>query len=179
MSEILSLNKVTSIKNLSEDRTMVTYSPKLDYEVIKSNNLDIIKILNKHKDSEIQSLNVSSIVISAAVNAYARVHMQALKLDILSKGGTLYYSDTDSIVTNLELDNSLVDKNELGKLKLEHEIEKAIFIAPKLYVLVTTSGEEIVRAKGVNSKNLQFSDFEDLYRSDKVININKNRTVKD
>lgn len=116
-NEISLINKITSYKIISEDKILLTYIPKLDPQTIESYNLDIIKVLDKYKDSEIQSLNVSSVVISAAVNSYARIHMQELKLYILSNGGTLYYSDTDSIVTNLKLDEALVDKNELGLKK--------------------------------------------------------------
>ena len=46
------------------------------------------------------SMSSTSIVISAAVTAYARIHITNMKLDILKKGGRLYYSDTDSIVTD-------------------------------------------------------------------------------
>jgi hypothetical protein len=60
----------------------------------------MIKILNKYKDYEVQTLNVCSIVISAAITAYAIIYMSKIKLDIIKNGGELYYSDTDSIITN-------------------------------------------------------------------------------
>ena len=48
--------------------------------------------------------------------------MNKIKLDVLNKGGSIYYTDTDSIVTDIKLDESVVGK-DLGKFKLEHEVE--------------------------------------------------------
>lgn len=172
------MNKIVNYKELNKDKVLLTYIPKLNPEIIKSYGLDIVKILNKHKDSEIQSLEVSSIVISAAVNAYARIYMQELKLTIIDKGGDIYYSDTDSIVTNMKLDNSLVDEKALGKLKLEYIIDKAIFIAPKLYCLVTKEGEIIIKAKGINKNSLTFNDFFNLLENPDKKTVSKTQSIK-
>lgn len=172
------MNKIVNYKELSKDKVLLTYIPKLNPEIIKSYGLDIVKILNKHKDSEIQSLEVSSIVISAAVNAYARIYMQELKLAIIDKGGDIYYSDTDSIVTNMKLDESLVDEKALGKLKLEYIIDKAIFIAPKLYCLVTKEGEIIIKAKGINKNSLTFNDFFNLLENPDKKTVSKTQSIK-
>jgi len=80
----------------------------------------------------------------------------------LSKGGSIYYSDTDSIVTDLELDNNMVDSKEIGKLKLEHVIDKGIFISGKLYSFFDKQDNLYVKAKGVDSNSLSYSDFVDL-----------------
>jgi hypothetical protein len=95
--------------------------------------------------------------------AYGRIHMSKLKLDILNSGGQIFYSDTDSIVTDQKLPDSLVSSNEIGKLKLEHKITKAIFIADKLYWLANDKGEQIVKAKGVKSDSLHYPGFIKLY----------------
>ena len=96
-------------------------------------------------------------------------------LDILDKGGKLYYTDTDSIVTDIELSPESVHKSELGKFKLEYTTEKALFIADKTYVLIsdkiddnTKENEIVKRAKSVNSKNLKFENYEDLYNNIKI-----------
>jgi hypothetical protein len=47
-----------------------------------------------------------SIAIASAVTAYARIAIS--KKDILSKGGELYYSDTEVIVTNIPLFSTIV-----------------------------------------------------------------------
>jgi len=67
-----------------------------------------------------------------------------------------YY--TNSIVTDIKLPHDLVDTNELGKLKLEHEIEKGIFIFGKTYCFYN-KGEFISKTKGVSSKNLTYEYY--------------------
>jgi hypothetical protein len=98
------MNKRISYKMISNQKVLVNYVPKLDIDILESHNLDFIKVLNKYKDNELQTRDNTSIVISAAVTAYARIKISKIKLDILSRGGKIYYSDTDSIVTNKPLE---------------------------------------------------------------------------
>lgn len=112
------MNKITSYKWISDNKVLVSYIPKLDYTVIKSHGLDFIKIVNKFEDHALKGINVTSIAISAAITAYAKIYITKLKLDILKLGADLYYSDTDSIVTNKKLPTSMVSDKRLGLLKL-------------------------------------------------------------
>lgn len=153
------MHKVTSEIQLSKDRKLVSYIPKLDYDLINSHGLDFLKVVAKYKDAELQPINTTSIVISAAITAYARIHITNLKLEILKQGGNLYYSDTDSIVTDIELQDSLVSPNKLGLLKLEHVLDEAIFISNKIYWMCDIKSEFHVRAKGIKSKSLSYADF--------------------
>lgn len=89
---------------------LVTYLPKLDYNILKEHNLDFIKVSSQVYDKEVENRDNTSIVISAAVTAYDRIHISKIKLYILSKGGQIYYSYTDSIVTNMELPDSMVNE---------------------------------------------------------------------
>lgn len=68
----------------------------------------------------------------------------------------LFYSDTDSIIIDKPLPNHLVG-SELGLFKLEHKIQKAVFLAQKVYSLVTSDNESIIRVKGFsqNTKNIE------------------------
>ena len=43
----------------------------------------------------------------------------------------LYYTDTDSIVTNIELSDNFVGPN-LGQFKLEDIFDEAVYLAPKM-----------------------------------------------
>jgi len=129
--EISVTRKVVSYKIVSDHKLLVSYLPTLDNEIIKSHNLDIVKIADVLKDSENDKMDVTSIPISAAVTAYARIHISKIKLDILKMGGKIYYSNTDSIVTDIQLSDNYVSNKELGKLKLEHEIKDGIFISGK------------------------------------------------
>lgn len=58
--------------------------------------------------------------------------------------GRLYYCDTDSVVTDAKLPTS----SALGGLKLEREIVRGQFVAPKLYAVEDSDGKSIVKAKG-------------------------------
>lgn len=107
-----------------------------------------------HKDSQ------TSVGIASAITAYSRIHMSQFKNnpDI-----NLYYSDTDSIYTDSELDESFIDNKVLGKLKLENICKKAIFLSPKVYCLITNSNEFIFKIKGLSHKiKLNYSDFKKL-----------------
>lgn len=57
---------------------------------------------------------------------------------------------------------SFVIGNEIGKLKLEYEIAKAVFIAPKVYALVTVDGKEIIKIKGLTEDAQKYVKFRDL-----------------
>lgn len=152
---------------MSEDNYLVSYIPKIDYDTVTSHYHDFIKVVSKYKDSETQFINATSIVISAAVTAYARIHMNKLKLDILKQGGN-FYSDTDSIVTDKVLDKSLLSFKELGLLKLEHEIDKGILISNKTYFIRYVKGTAIVKAKGIKSSSVSYKDFVDFLNNKNV-----------
>jgi DNA polymerase type B, organellar and viral len=77
-----------------------------------------------------------NIAVASAITAGARVHVSFFKNNPLFN---LYYSDTDSAVTDKPLPKHMIG-SELGQMKLEHTISKAVFLAPKVYALVDTDG---------------------------------------
>ena len=100
--------------------------------------------------------------------------MHQIKLDILANGGRIYYSDTDSLATNLSLDQlkEIMPErigNKLGQLKFEHNVQEAFFISNKTYALKTKDGKEIKKAKGVLADNLSMADFEQKYFNKKTV----------
>ena len=165
---LIRTNKIVDGTSISDDKVLVTYVPKLDYEVVKEHNLDFLSLVNAKNDKELGGINATSVVISAAITAYARIHMNKLKLAILDKGGKLYYSDTDSIVTNIELPESLVNEKELGLLKLEHKVNEAIFISNKIYYLRDKNGKTSIKAKGIKSESLSYTYFITLYNENNI-----------
>ena len=66
----------------------------------------------------------------------------------------LYYSDTDSAFINKPLPDHLIG-SALGQFKLESQISKAIFLAPKVYALITDEGQEIIKVKGLIKNNIK------------------------
>ena len=106
-----------------------------------------------------------NIAIAAAITAGARVHMSIFKNN---PEFNLYYSDTDSSVTDAPLPAEYVGP-ELGKMKLEHTITRAVFLAPKVYGFVDTDGNEVIKVKGIKAdvaKELSIDQLELLLVKD-------------
>lgn len=60
------MNKIVSYKELVEDKILVSYVPRQDSDIVTSHNLNLLKLVSKYKDAEIQSMDVTSVPISAA-----------------------------------------------------------------------------------------------------------------
>jgi len=143
----------------------------------------LIEVLNRTNVDEkgTMPINNVSITTAAAVLSYARIHMAKIMLYILENNGTLYYTDTDSIVTNIRLPEEMVHPTTLGKLKLEHTIVQGYFIADKTYAIINTEGKVIIKAKGVSSSTLTFESFEKMYNREVVdaTKVSSRRNYKD
>lgn len=180
---LLSITK--EVKNsieIGDDIYLDSYKPGISQEICNQFNVDHIKALNSQKlDEKTTSGSYKSVSIStaAAVISYARIFMAKIKLSILEKGGKLYYTDTDSIITDIELPKEITDEKELGKFKLEHLITEGYFIADKTYAIKNSKGEIIKRAKGVNSNSLSFENYKAMYRMEKITNAMQTTSIRD
>ena len=134
--------------------------------------------LNTMLDNGSENHNVN-IAIASSIASYARIHLNKLIHDLLALGYKVYYKDTDSIFVNKPIPEELISQTELGKLKLENICSRAIFIAPKVYCLVTEDGREIFKVKGL-TKNVKFSvqDFESLLIKNNKIERNQTKWFK-
>lgn len=141
----------------------------VDYQNVVLNNL-------KTRQQTEGTFNNVSIAIASAVTSYARIHMNSIKLNILNKGNCIYYSETDSIVTNKPLDISLIGK-ELGLFKLEHKVKIGYFITSKTYCLVLSDGL-VIKAKGINNNDLTEKEFKTLLKGD-IVRTNRTESTKD
>jgi hypothetical protein len=117
-------------------------------------------------DSKIISVN-QSLPLAIAITAYARMYMFKIIYRLIELGIEIYYIDTDSMTVNKSIPDDLIGNN-LGLFKLEHEIDQAYFISPKLYALKTSNGKYIVKAKGIGS-NLDYNSFETLIKNQNII----------
>jgi hypothetical protein len=177
LDRILSTRVVNTFQKLNEDNFLMTYNPVRNKEICENHNLDYYKVVLGEGNKQLipsQMFRDVSLVTALFVTSYAREYMQRVKILILNAGGLIYYSDTDSIVTNLnlkDLNEVLKDKvgNKLGQLKLEHLGEKAYFIFNKPYILITLNGQEIKKAKGISPDSLSQKDFEDMYLNSKSV----------
>ena len=181
--EILQYKPIKSVKYIG-DKVLVTHGSDISMNICNSHNVDFHSTFSNEIKRNIKSSNYKedhfhdvSIAVASAVTSYARIFMNKIKLDILDKGGSIYYTDTDSIVTDIELDKTLVG-HEIGKFKLECEISEAYFISNKTYCIKKLDGKVIIKAKGTNSKSINWEDFVKLY-SGSSIESTRNETVKD
>lgn len=169
-NELLQTKTINNVLPI-DDKFLVTYSNIVSKEICEESNVDyknsVLNNLKDNKESEHTFFDVS-IAIASAVTSYARISINKAKLDIIDRGGNIYYSDTDSIVTNTRLDSSLVG-TKLGQFKLEHIIKEAYFISSKTYLIIDMFSNIIIKAKGVskNSK-LNKNDFINLYKGQKL-----------
>ena len=135
-----------------------------DYIQIDDHFLTVRKSMikyNYNEDEEFYHGTDVNIAIASAITAGGRMWMSIIKNN---PAYNLYYSDTDSAVTDKPLPSFMVG-NELGQFKLEHVIQRAVFLAPKVYGFVTVEGEEVIKVKGVSKTilpNIKVQDLEDL-----------------
>lgn len=105
---ILTTIEVKSFKPINSTNTMITYSPLINKEICEKHNLDYYKVvLKENKHNIIDNIDIfenTSIAIAAFTTSYARIFMNQIILKILSLGGKVYYTDTDSIFTDLDLE---------------------------------------------------------------------------
>ena len=102
-----------SIQDLLKiDRFLILQSKSINYKYDKSEDL-------------YHGLDVN-IAIASTVTAGARCIMSKPKNNSIAN---IYYTDTDSIITDVPLPESEVG-SELGKFKLECIIDRAVFLAP-------------------------------------------------
>jgi len=178
---IFSTRIIHSHKFLNDNKFLITYTPTISKDICLEHGLDFIKVLENESKYNIEnSLDLFkdvSIATAAMVTSYARIHINKIKLEILDKGGDIYYSDTDSIVLNKNSINSNWLGNEIGKFKLEYVVKEAFFISNKTYCLVLENGDTIIKTKGIINKSLNLQDFKDMYWNKKYINVTKWNTL--
>lgn len=153
-------------------------------------------LVSNEADNDLNIINSSytnhniNIAIASAITAQARIYMSKFKNN---PNLTLYYTDTDSIFTDLNPDEmnflfqadfpeDIVNKDELGALKLENKINRAIFLLAKptkAYILETEDGDKIVKVKGLKStKDITFDQFKSLLIKDSELDIQQEKWFK-
>jgi hypothetical protein len=85
---------------------------------------------------------------------------------------TLFYSDTDSIDIDETLDPIHIG-SELGKIKLEHIFDDAVFISPKVYGGITSS-YKYVKVKGLKNP-ISFSQLKPILIKDTNLEIKQDK----
>jgi hypothetical protein len=161
------------VKVVSADQAMEIFQNYEWTSILEVNGLALVRygklldptLLELFKEGAIQEKNngqnrgtISSVAAAAATAAYSRILLnQYTNLP----GNLAIYTDTDSVVLRKPLDDSMIGK-DLGNMKLEHVIKQGIFIAPKTYIIKTTDGKIISKAKGVRQGLLKWDDYFNL-----------------
>ena len=140
------------------------FENKFINNIKKSEDLGDYKLVTYNIDEnpivEDELIHNVSIGIAAAITAYSRIHMSQFKNN---PDFNFYYSDTDSVYIDRPLPEHLVNSKVLGKMKLENVLDKAIFLAPKMYYLETEDGKIIYKVKGLSHDiELTRNDFDNL-----------------
>jgi len=166
---------ISIISELDNDKYMIRYNGKITDKIRKLYSKDPLvsenKISNNYSKEGLRksgfnkSRNIPSAVhIAAAISSYARILINEYKN---IPGNPCIMSDTDSVVLTYPLPDYLVGK-KLGQMKLEQEIFNGIFIKKKLYYLLNSKGQEIIKASGIDSSKLNYSSFIKLLKGENL-----------
>ena len=145
------------------------YSNKTITNVIDlRNGKELISFFNLESDTNIK--NISNISCSNCFSQNPHLQFKT------NKNLTIYYSDTDSIDVDKELDKELIG-NKLEQMKLEHVFDDAIFLGPKMYGGIN-SNYEYVRIKGLKNP-IKFSELKPLLTKNTSLEIRQEKWYSD
>jgi hypothetical protein len=124
----------------------------------------------------------ANVGIASMVTSYARLELYKLLKAIKDEGGNIYYMDTDSVITDLNIYENDKFKSfigeggeNLGELTNETEQEggyykELITLGNKMYALKNNELKEnniIIKMKGINSK--QKYDIKEIDKKNKIV----------
>ncbi|KAI0997898.1 hypothetical protein K3495_g10292 [Podosphaera aphanis] len=137
---ILARYIVSKQVKISDDLYYVSYEKVLDKATCIKSGLDYINELNtlnvdEHRGKTKSDIDFESISTGAGILSYARIYMAKAMLYVIQNAGTIYYTDTDSLVIDIKLPESMTDPKKLGLFKLEVEVKEGYFLAEKVYAI--------------------------------------------
>ena len=154
-----------------DDKTSIKAFEKIsDYDEIKFANeeLGFIEVPTEITAEYIQ------VQVASYVTSRARLILLKALRDVEHRGGNVYYCDTDSIVSDIEFNPSIVNSSKLGFWDCEGKPLQGIFLRPKVYSEIldkvdpdTKKNLVNVKFKGITretQKTLDFDSYEHLYQ---------------
>ena len=174
--EVLDLtHNVSIISELSNNKYLVKYSSEIDWTIKElylsgefnlKEQKSIRSSFKKIKKLEINKSKTfpSAVHIAAAISSYARILINEYKN---IPGNPCIMSDTDSAVLPYPLPDHLVGKG-IGQMKLVHKINSGIFIRKKLYAIIDSDNQEVVKSSGINPNKLNYNSFENLLKGEYI-----------
>lgn len=164
VDKIIKKYQYENLIHLKDNLVLIVYSSRINPRI-----LNLLK--NNDEGNEVYDIfkrlrgTPSSVAISAAVSAYARMDLNRYRL---IPDNPLVYTAVDSAHFEKPLPSELVGK-ELGCMKLEATIKKGIYLTTGLYAYQTIDGKEKIVSAGVKKGKLTFQDFEKAYKGKDVV----------
>ena len=106
--------------------------------------------------------DINAEYIQVQIASYVTSRARLVLLDALrktSEKGNVYYCDTDSIVCDVPMDESMVHPTKLGYWDLESRPIKAVFLRPKVYAEFYEKNTN-VKFKGVTKETQKKMNFD-------------------
>lgn len=104
---------------------------------------------------------------ASAISSKARIKLYKALVEVTEDGGRLLYCDTDSIFAAYSKDDN---RQEAKTFKWIDFYDDGVFIAPKIYGI--KNSREIIKIKGVNNKEINFTSLKKKFYNDESINFN-------
>lgn len=143
-------NEYDLYKYLSDSATLLT-----NWEEIND------KFLLSYKEKNDETESIGTLVrFSSYITACGKCNLSSMIRNIGHEH--IYYCDTDSIFTDKKPNDEFLSNTELGKWKLESEIEEAIFLGKKLYYYKSIEDKVEKKAKGTDASKLKIIDYKNL-----------------
>jgi len=133
-----------------------------DCEVSYFENYDYVLIRDRHIDKGKSSyFNIASYIAS-----WARIELLKKIEYVIKKGGKIYYMDTDSIFTDIEINDKDFISDELGMMKLDKQGKSIIIYGSKDYEI-----DNKRKSKGVpnNAELINNNGIERVFRYHSII----------
>lgn len=151
----------------------------LEEEKGKLVNFNVYKdiFMIEYKTNDTQEKSIGKLVrLSSYIAAESRCTLSNFMRDVGHEN--VYYCDTDSVFTSKRPSENLINSDILGKWKEETQlpIKRACFIAPKTYTYTCRDDKKELKAKGLNAKKIDESQYYDLVNG-KINNIPQNMTM--
>lgn len=151
--DIVNKYPVKSIVNVNEKLNIFLIHSNVDFNLIKDSNTELnINLLTQPKQ-----LIKSNVAIASAITAYARIVMMKYKV---IPGLKIYYTDTDSIFTNMELPADMVGSG-IGLMKDELNggwIKEAYFFGVKKYAYLDNNNKVATVFSGLVRNSLTWEE---------------------
>jgi hypothetical protein len=146
---------ISDIINLDNDKSLISFIKK--GKLYESNIFDN------------SNYNIS-IGVASAITSYSRIYMSKFKN---KDNYNLYYTDTDSIYIDKELDPKFVGK-DLGQFKLEQIFTEATFVAPKVYGGIIDDNSQITKVKGFKD-SIKYNILKSLLNKNEKLILNQEK----